>query len=270
MLLWAVFASVGDVLTPLVTGGAIALGFSYRGAMLAIAVVVVVQCAGVVRGLGGRTQGARERLVDSEPTADPIRAALARAVRRPRLWIWLFAAASCTLLDELVVALAALRMKYEQGASEPWAAAMAATFAAGGILGAALADRIVVRLGARAVLLVSSLLCACALAAASGPRSAIACCMALFVVGVTCAPHHALAQARAYEEMPGNPGTVQAVAQLFVVFDVVAPLAVGFVADRFGLRAALACLALQPVVVAGCAGCWGGRRALSAGRPATR
>jgi hypothetical protein len=35
--------------------------------------------------------------------------------------------------------------------------------------------------------------------------------------------------------------------------DVVAPLAVGLVADRFGLRAALASLVLQPVVIALCA-----------------
>jgi hypothetical protein len=50
---------------------------------------------------------------------------------------------------------------------------------------------------------------------------------------------------------------VQAIGQLFVVVDVLAPLALGLVADRLGLRAALACLALQPVVVAACAVGWG-------------
>jgi len=75
----------------------------------------------------------------------------------------------------------------------------------------------------------------------------------MFVAGLSCAPHHALAQAQAYEQLPGNPGTVQALAQLFVVADVAAPLAVGLLADRFGLGAALACLVLQPAVIAVCA-----------------
>jgi MFS family permease len=53
--------------------------------------------------------------------------------------------------------------------------------------------------------------------------------------------------------MPANPGTVQALAQLFTAIDVVAPLALGLIADRFGLRAAIACLVLQPLVIAVCA-----------------
>ena len=84
--------------------------------------------------------------------------------------------------------------------------------------------------------------------------------MALFVVGVTSAPHHPLSIARAYEELPDHPGTVQAMGQLFVVVDVGAPLLLGAVADRFGLGAAMGCLLLQPVVVAR-------SRALLAGRP---
>jgi hypothetical protein len=74
-------------------------------------------------------------------------------------------------------------------------------------------------------------------------------CAALFLVGIACAPHHALAFARAYDALPDSPGAVQACSQLFVAVDVVAPLALGAVADRFGLGPALACLALQPVVI---------------------
>jgi MFS family permease len=260
MLRWTFFGAVGDVLAPLVTAAAIALGFSYRGAMLATAIVVSAQCLGLRRSTGDRTAPAPDPHAGSEPPADPLRAALSRAIRRPRLWAWLFAAASCTLLDELVVALGALRMQRDQGVREAWSAGAAVTFSAGAVLGAALTERVVGRLGPRAVLIVSSVLCALALAGVVESRSAVASGVALFVVGLTCAPHHALAQARAYEELPGRPGTVQAIAQLFVVVDVVAPLALGFAADRLGLRAALACLALQPVVIAVCAACWGAAR----------
>jgi fucose permease len=111
----------------------------------------------------------------------------------------------------------------------------------------------VARLGPRRVLVASAVACALALGVDVTLRSALASCVALFVIGLTCAPHHALAQARAYDEMPANPGTVQALAQLFTAVDVVAPLALGLIADRFGLRAAIACLVLQPLVIAVCA-----------------
>lgn len=87
-------------------------------------------------------------------------------------------------------------------------------------------------------------------------------CVAPLMVGVTCAPHHPLAMARAYGELPDHPGTVQAVGQCasgrhasgpprsVVVVDVVAPLVLGVVADRFGLGVAIGCLLVQPAVIA--------------------
>ena len=42
------------------------------------------------------------------------------AARGPRLWLWLFVAALCTLLDGIVVALAVLRLNREQGVPSPW------------------------------------------------------------------------------------------------------------------------------------------------------
>jgi MFS family permease len=252
MVRWTLFASIGDMLTPLVTAASIALGFSFRGAMIAIAAVVVLQCAtsaGLRTGVK-ETDGDGE---DREPPATPIRDGLARAARRPRLWAWLFAAASCTLLDEIVVALAVLRMHREQGASPAFATTSAVAFAAGAVLGSAASDRAIARFGGQRLLVTSAVLCAGALGLALAAHSPLASCGALFVVGVTCSPHHALAFARAYDEMPDHPGTVQAIAQLFVVIDIVAPLVLGVLADRFGLGAAMAGLLLQPLVVLVCA-----------------
>jgi MFS family permease len=248
MVRWALYASVGDVLAPLVTALAMALGFSYRGALTVVAVLVVAQCAGVA-------SAKRDPLLDEAPPSAPEEpeagaAGSAPPVRRLRLWAWLFAAAMCTLLDELVVALAALRLQREEGLTVALAAAATAAFSAGAVLGGWLTDRAVARLGSRRVLLGSAALCALAVGALLGSRAILPACVALFAVGVTCAPHHPLALARAYDEMPGDPGAVQAAAQLFVVIDVAAPLALGFAADRLGLRFALGCLAVQPAVVA--------------------
>jgi len=248
MVRWSIFCAVGDVLTPLVTAGAVALGHSYRAAMLAIALVVAAQCL-VSAALVGRSRANDETPEDDEPPAEPLRAAISRGARLPRLWLWLFAAASCTLLDELVLALAALRMEHDQGARAAVATCSAVAFSAGALTGGGLTDRAVAASSRATVLVVSSIFCALAVALLVASGSVAATFAALFLLGVTCAPHHPLAFASAYRELPRNPGTVQAMAQLFVVIDVVAPLALGTVADRVGLRAAMACLLLQPAVV---------------------
>jgi predicted MFS family arabinose efflux permease len=254
---WSLFAAIGDVLAPLLTASAIALGLAYRGAMVAVALVVAAQCLGFARVHPAATrEPANDALTDppdSTHPPEPIRAALSRAMRRPRLWAWLFAAATCTLLDELVVAFSALRLQREEGIGEAFAVAAAVTFSVGSVLGAALTDGAAARLGRGRLLVASSVCCAAAVVAVLGSHSVPLSCAALFVVGVTCAPHHALALAQAYDEMPANPGTVQACAQVFVFVDVAAPLALGLVADRYGLRAAIGCLVVQPAVIAAAA-----------------
>lgn len=245
---WALFASLGDVLAPLVTASAIALGFSYRAAMAAVAAAVLCQCVA-----SSRREGSEPAPADPDEPVEPLRTAIAGAMRRPRLWLWLFAAATCTLLDEIVVALATIRVERDLGTSAALAAAVPVAFALGSVAGTRLSGRAVERLGARRVLMASAVLCGLSLALLLACRHPLALCLALGATGATCAPHHALAFARAYDEAPQRPGVVQACAQLFVVVDVAAPLALGWVADRFGSRAAIACLVAQPGVILACA-----------------
>ncbi|HEY1694071.1 MAG TPA: MFS transporter [Polyangiaceae bacterium] len=254
---WSIFGSVGDVLTPLVTAAAIALGHSYRGAMAAVAVFVAIQCvlsARLVRRAKPEGEPSSAETPDADdPPEVPLRVALRRALRMPRLWTWLLAAASCTLLDELVLALSALRLQGDRGASAALAAAVAVCFSLGTVAGDALADRVVERVSPRRVLVVSAVLCGLAVGALVAVGGTAATCVVLFAAGVACAPHHPLAMARAYAELPDHPGTVQAVGQVFVVVEVGAPVVLGLVADRFGLGPALACLAVQPLVILVCA-----------------
>ncbi len=58
---------------------------------------------------------------------------------------------------------------------------------------------------------------------------------------------YALLKAAAYEEAPGRPGVVNAIAQVFFGLELALPLAVGFVAAHYGLVLALASLSLQPL-----------------------
>lgn len=260
MVRWSLFCAIGDVLTPVATAIAIATGHSYRAAMGAVAVVVSVQC-GVSLRLLSRVRGIpdvnlrSEHEGDPESTdgaAEPMHDALVRALRFPRLWGWLFAAASCTLLDELVVALAVLRLDHDRAATPALATLAAVTFSLGAIIGAAVTDRAVARTSARTVLVTSAVLTVAALLVLLVSGSAPMACAALLLVGIACAPHHPLAMAQAYGAIPERPGAVQAIGQIFVVVDIAAPLVLGAVADRFGLDSALRCLLIQPAIIAAC------------------
>jgi predicted MFS family arabinose efflux permease len=164
------------------------------------------------------------------------------------LWLTLCAAACCTLLDEIVVALAALRL-HEARCTPALVAATLAAYSLGGFAGALAAERALLATSAQRVLVASALLSLAALVlfiVAPSPFVSVA---ALLVLGAAAAPHHPLAQAAAYQLAPGQPGLVQALAQAFVVLEALMPLAIGALASSFGLSAALAALALQPLVM---------------------
>jgi hypothetical protein len=72
---------------------------------------------------------------------------------------------------------------------------------------------------------------------------------ALFVLGCFAACHYPLVKGTAYALAPGQPGLVNAIAQLYVAVEVVLPLAAGAIAERYGLAAGLASLAFEPAMV---------------------
>ena len=251
MLAWSLYASFGDILTPILTAAALASGHTYRFAMALVGAVVLAQSIGTL----ACSRNAAAAGISSPPddSSMSISQAFSRAIRMPRLWLWLFASASCTLLDEIVVAIVALRLAREGHASAAVAALAAVFFALGAAIGAHVTDRVMRRARARQVLLVTAMASLVALAALVSTHTFAAAAIALFALGLVVAAHHPLSLARAYAMLPGNPGVVQACVQLFVAIDVGAPLAVGALSDRFGLGAALASLALQPLVILACA-----------------
>lgn len=240
---WVTFGAIGDALAPVIVGGAIALGHSYPLALVVIAGVVVVHAA-TIRPESDEVVAAADD--EDEEERPSWRALLAQ----PRLWWVLFGAAVCTLLDEVVVAMIALRLARDLGATELAIAACLTACSAGAVVGAAATEWILARVAPRTWLLVSAaatLLSIAAVVVAPSPAWLL---VAATILGVTCAPHYPLLQARAYDLVPGRPGLVAAASQVFTVLQVLLPLAVGLVAARWGTGVALASLAVQPVVVA--------------------
>ena len=82
-----------------------------------------------------------------------------------------------------------------------------------------------------------------------GADSPFASAIWLFLVGFTTSCLYPLTKAQAYNSFPGSASTVNAVGSLFTPVEIAMPLALGLVADRFGLVAALLCVLTQPLLL---------------------
>jgi FSR family fosmidomycin resistance protein-like MFS transporter len=250
---WAFFGGLGDLASPLVVASVFGLGGSYRGALVVIAALSAVQALAALRA--PRTAPALAVPQSSEPEAAepelPVWRALRAAAGQRRLWLWLIGSGLCTLLDEIVLAFASLRLSLDLGASDAVAASSGVVLSLGATLGAALTERLLPSVPARRLLLMSALACLCALAWVVAAPSAGWLTPALFLLGVSAAPHYPLLEARAYAELPGRPGLVRALAQVMVLIEVLAPAALGAIAQALGLAAALGALVLQPLAILG-------------------
>lgn len=246
---WTALTATGDVLAPLLVAAALFFGHSYRVVLVGVGVVIGLQALLTWRALSRRDAEPEQEapVTDAEEEVEPLREVVRAGAWSAQLWVWLAAAALCTLLDEIAAALAALHLRGVHGMAEAPAAASITWMSVGGLLGATVADRWLAMLPWRAVLTGACVLAALALGLfVLAPTPALAC-VALTLLGAAVAPHYPLTKARAYEAIPERPGLVNAAAQVFVVLDIAAPPALGLVADQWGTTIAMAFLGLQPV-----------------------
>jgi MFS family permease len=242
MMRWTLFAAIGDVLAPLGVATVLAIGWSFRVALVAIALVCLIQALAVARD----RRGVAPPPADDEAAANPPRT---RILSRPWLWGWLFGTAICTLLDEVVAALTSLRIRQDLGGTEAVASAALTTLSLGSVLGAFATDRVLERISPRRLMMGSAVVAGASLAVVAWSHSTVVMALALIALGASAALHYPLAKARAYTAARESPGIVNAMAQVFVVLDIGAPIAAGALADGYGLSIALASLLLQPIVI---------------------
>ncbi len=251
---WIAYSAAGDALTPLFVAVAYWAGGTHRSALLVVAVILGLQA--IATFFAAPPTETAAMLDDDDEPVMPLRAALASAARKPRLWLFLFAASACTLLDEVVVALAALRLHDDLGWSEGLVAMALCGCSTGGVVGALVSDRLLRHTTPRVLMIGSALGSITFLGAFIAAQSAPGAALALFCLGMTAALHYPLVKAAAFELAPGQPGLVNALAQTFVVVEVVLPLSIGVIASAFGLSLALAALALEPLVLIAVALTW--------------
>jgi MFS family permease len=250
---WIAFAAAGDALTPPLVAAALWAFGSYRGALWVLAVVLGLQASlswwTASRAVSSGSTVESDSGDPDDAPALPLRAAFARASRNRDLWLWLFAAASCTLLDEIVVALGALSLGRDRSWDTGAIAAAMTGFSSGGVVGALACEHVLQFIAPRRLLIASTLGSLSFLAlfiVATHPAIVVG---SLFLLGCCASTHYPLVKATAFELAPGQPGLVNAIAQLYVAVEIVLPLGAGAIANRFGLSLALAALAFEPLVV---------------------
>jgi FSR family fosmidomycin resistance protein-like MFS transporter len=241
MTQWATAGWLGDLGAPILLWSSAAMGFGWRSAYVAMGIALALGAAVFARHPLPVGEAATE--TETEPS---LRHALRVLLRSRGLFLWLFGVALCSLLDEIVAVLLGLRIDAAGGDTASVSQALLA-FTLGGVVGLLALDRLLQRVAADRLLVLSCVACALVTGALLVSDSLAWVVALAFLVGMFSAAHYPLAQARAYAALPGRSLLVAAAAQPFLLFDLAFPLGTGWIADRFGPGAALALTLFQPI-----------------------
>lgn len=245
---WTLLSGVGDVLAPLLVSAALATGRDWRSLCLLAAAIWLA--AAVVTGPQRfpATAAAPTDSEGDEPPAGTL-AALRDALRDRLLLRWVVIVILATALDEIYLGFAALYLRDQLHLSISGVSLALFAFLAGGVISLVVLDRVVQRVRSERLLpglmLIVLVGVGGLLLAPNGAWAAVA----LFVTGMAASAWYPIAKAAAYSTRPGRSGSVLAVVNLGQPFEIALPAVVGFLAGRFGLPAAIACLGLAPVAV---------------------
>jgi hypothetical protein len=236
----ALAANAGDLAVPIALAVFAWLGLGWRAGFVAGGVFASVLA--IVHG----SSRSLDRVVKNEDEAE---GSIRDALRARGLLAWSLACTSTSLLDEVLVAFAALRL-HDIGASATERAFAIAAWVMGGFVGLAAVERFIEESYVKRALLLASIATAAFLLLLVVGRSPIIGIVALFGVGVFGSTLHPLTKARCYAALPNRPAIVNALASALLPLEIVAPIVLAIVAARAGNGAAVLCLLVAPISVA--------------------
>jgi fucose permease len=245
---WSLAGFLGDLSTPLMLWAAQEVGLGWRTAFVATAMLLAL-AAIYLFGQSWPAQLATSLDAKADAPAEAAEPGMLEALRtvfeKRELLVWLAAVALCSLMDEVMTVLVALRV-HSSSHSAGLVAQELSAFTGGGLLGLILLRRMLGRIGSTELLAVCALGCVCSYALWLLLDPGWASSMLLTVTGAFAAAHYPIAMAQAYAALPGRATLVAAAVQLFAVFDLILPLVLGWLVDAGGVGLALLALALQP------------------------
>ena len=251
MARWTLLSGIGDLLSPLAVSLLLALGQGWPAiCALGGSVWLAILLLFLRQRFTQRQQSAETPVAgEEEPTHVGIVAGLRLALRNIALLRWVAVNLLCTMLDEIFLAFAALYLHDRLHASPDAVSLTILAGTIGGLLSLVVFERLLPRMEGSRLLPWLALLTLAAVAAfllAPGLQFAAP---ALFLVDFGAACWYPIAQAAAYDCMPGRTGTVQTVIALAAPFEIALPGVVGILSARYGITAGVAFLGLAPLGV---------------------
>jgi|GEM_PF-119337 len=280
MACWTFAGSVGVVGGPLLLAAAISLGLDWRGLFVALAVLALAVLAAAWRvpydgargkggdsdarplslskggastssasvGQGGPSTSSGHRSASAALLGAGLKDAMA-ALRRGEVWRWLILLDASDLLLDVLLGFLALYMVDVVGVTAGEAATAVAVWTGVGLVGDLLLIPLLERVRGLSYLRVSAaveltLFPAFLLAPGFWPKLALLAALGFFNAG-----WYAILQARLYTALPGQSGVALAVKNVSGLAAGLIPLALGLIAQRFGLETALWLLLLGPVAL---------------------
>jgi MFS transporter, FSR family, fosmidomycin resistance protein len=255
MARWELAGSAGQVAGPIMLVAVLAAGGGWRSAYLTLALCAVAAWLVVARrgpGVAAPPAGGDEGQEDAghHGGAAAVRRA-AGALRHAGVARWLVLIQVCDLLLDILTGFLGLYLVDVVHATKEQAALGVAIRLGAGLAGDAALVRVLERAEGLSVLRASVaaaalLYPAFLLAPGLWPKL-------LLLAGLTIvtAPWYPVLQARLYRSLPGESGVVVSLSSAASLLGGVVPLAVGFLAQRFGLSWALTSLAVAPLCLLG-------------------
>jgi FSR family fosmidomycin resistance protein-like MFS transporter len=240
MMRWTVAAYVGALGGPPLVGLALALDLGWRPVFAGLGVLALVIAVGATR--------LPLAAAPAEPGGGGLRAAVQALRNRAVAW-WLVLLQAADLLGDVLFAFLALYLVDEAGLSPEEAALAVTAWLAAGLVGNVAALRLVDRVGGAALVRATAAAAIALYAAFLLVGSVDAKLAFLLPLGLVVAGWYPVLKARLYAELPGRSGTVMAAAGAFDLVALLPPLAVGLVANRYGLDVALWLLLAGPIVL---------------------
>jgi hypothetical protein len=233
-----VFAVVGDAVGPLVVAATRAAGLGWRPLFFAVAILVALY--GIVLS----------RLPFPEPvvaSAD-VGQQLVPIHRQATVWLVALAAAATMPLDEAYLATVLAFAEVREGFSSSGAALLGATFVAGGLVSLTALTGAIARTSMATLLTVSALGMSAVMAVAAVGPGWVLVPVGLVHSGLLMATWLAL-QTTVLRANPGREGATKVIVEVLETASFGVVVAIGVLADRAGLRWAMAAFAVLPLLL---------------------